>query len=132
MKAAGGKFGDSFVPELQEILTSTSTVTAYGPGGKQQATAERPFTYPWQLLSIGFAEGSGRSRVTCELETDGKIVTATIDAADFRRVNRNNSKTRTWNNSDYHDMAALASTLIQEQVLTWSPDKLPTEIHIRL
>jgi len=116
MKAAGGKFGDSFVPELQEILTSTSTVTAYGPDGKQQATAEQPFTYPWRLLSISFAEASGRSRVTCELETDGKIVTATIDAADFRRMNRNNSKTRTWNNSDYHDMAALASTLIQEQV----------------
>jgi hypothetical protein len=132
MKATREVFGESFVPELEEILTSTSTATAYGPDGKQLSTTEQPFTHPWQLLSVGFVEGSKRSRVTCVLEADGKVVTATIDAADFRRVSRNNSRTRTWNESDYHDMAALASTLIQEQILTWDPDKLPNEVHIRL
>lgn len=125
-------FGDSFVPELEEILRSTSTVISYGPDGRQLTAYEQPFTYPWQLLSIGFVDGSGRSRVTCELETDGRVVTATIDAVDFKRVSRNNSRTRTWNESDYHDMAVLASTLIQEQVLTWDPDKLPSEIRIQL
>ncbi len=132
MKLAREVFGDSFVPELEEILTSTSTVIAFGPDGKQQSTTEQPFTYPWRLLSIGFAEDSGGSRVECELEAGGKAVTATVDAAHFRQLSRNSSRTRAWNDSRYHDMAALASTLIQEQVLTWDPTKLPNEVQIRL
>lgn len=85
-------FDDSLVPELPEILTSHSTATAYGPDGKQLSTTAQPFTYPWQLLSIGFVKGSGRSRVTCVFETNGKVVYAVIDAAGFRGVNRNSSR----------------------------------------
>ncbi|SRR5712691_7713088 len=131
MKAARAVFGDSFVPELREILTSTSTVTACSPDGRRQVT-EQPFTKPWQLRWIGVAQDSGNSRVTCGLEADDKIVTATIDAADFGRTSRNTSRSRAWNGSNYHDMAVLASTLIQEQILTWDPSKLANEIQIRL
>jgi hypothetical protein len=56
MKAAREVFGDNFVSELQEILTSTSTVTTYGPDGREQATTDQPFTHPWQLLSIGIPD----------------------------------------------------------------------------
>src|SRR5260370_20453575 len=132
MKAARGVFGDSFVPELREILTSTSTVTVHGLDGRRESTAEQPFTYPWQLRWMGFDEDHGRSRVICKLAADGTVVTAIIDAADFRRISRNNSKNRMWNNSAYHDMAVLASTLIQEQILTWEPSRLPGQVHIKL
>jgi hypothetical protein len=132
MKAARAVFGDSFVPELREILTSTSTATAYSPDGRRHVTREQPFIEPWQLRWIGIAQDSGNSRVTCGLEADGKIVTATIDAADFGRMSRNTSRSRAWNGSKYHDMAVLASTLIQEQILTWDPSKLADEIQIRL
>ena len=132
MKATRDVFGDSFVPELREILTSISSITSYGPDGKQQTTAEQPFTYPWQLRRIGVDEDSAGSRVTCVLEADGKVVTAAIDAGDFRRMSQNKSRTQTWNSSEYHDMAVLASTLIQEQILTWDPAKLSNEIQIRL
>jgi hypothetical protein len=132
MKAGRAVFGASFVPELREILTSTSTVTTYSPDGRRQVTSEQPFTEPWQLRWIGIAQDSGNSRVTCGLEVDGKIVTATIDAADFGRTSRNSSQSRAWNGSNYHDMAVLASTLIEEQILTWDPAKLADEIRIRL
>ena len=132
MKAARAVFGDSFVPELREILTSTSTVTAYSPDGRRQVTSEQPFTDPWQLRWIGIAQDSGNSRVTCGLEAHGKIVTATIDAADFGRMSRNSSRSPAWNGSDYHDMAVLASTLIEEQILTRDPSKLADQIQIRL
>lgn len=132
MKAAREVFGDSFVPELREILTSASMVTVHGPDGRRTSTAEQPFTYPWQLRWIGFDDGLGRSRVICKLVADSTVVTAIIDAADFRRVRGNASKNKRWNNSAYHDMAVLASTLIQEQILTWEPSRLPGEVHIRL
>ncbi len=131
MRAARAVFGESFVPELREILTSTSTVIAYGLDGKRQLMTEQPFTYPWQLRWIAFDEASGGSKVTCGFEADGKVITAIIDAADFGRVARNNSRTGTWNDSDYHDMAVLASTLIHEQILTWDPSKLSGEVRIR-
>jgi hypothetical protein len=46
-------FGDSFVPELREILTSISTATSYGRNGKETEIREQTFTYPWQLTWIG-------------------------------------------------------------------------------
>jgi hypothetical protein len=132
MKAARAVFGESFVPELREILTSTSTVTDYSQDGRQQPTREQPFTAPWRLRWIGIAQDSGNSRVTCGLEADGKTVTATIDAADFRKISRNTSRSRAWNGSNYHDMAVMASTLIEEQILTWDPSQLADEIQIRV
>jgi hypothetical protein len=132
MKAAREVFGDSFVPELREILMSTATITSYSPDGRRQVTTEQPFTYPWQLRWINIAQDSGNSRITCGLEADGKIVTATVDAADFGRTSRNTSRSRAWNGSNYHDMAVLASTLIQEQILTWDPSSLADEIQIRI
>lgn len=126
-------FGDSFVPELREILTSISTATSYGRNGNKIQTREQPFTYPWQLTSIGYDPDLGRSRVICKLAAEGKTVTAIIDADDFRKLRGNNSRSRAWNGSEhYHDMAVLASTLIEEQVVTRDPSELGSEIQIKL
>src|SRR5580658_2452147 len=98
-------FGDSFVPELREILTSTSTAMAYSENGDVIETKEQPFTYPWQLAQIGYDPRSGRGRVICELTADGQTVTAVIDANDFVKLRGNNSRTKAWNGSGhYHDM----------------------------
>jgi len=126
-------FGDSFVPELREILTSTSTSTAYGENGQVIESREQPFTYPWQLARIAYDPGSGRSRVICQLTADGQTVTAVIDANDFGKLRGNNSRTGAWNGSGhYHDMAVLASTLIEEQILTRDRSQLGSEVQIRL
>lgn len=125
-------FGGSFVPELREILTSVSTVSFHGRDGIQTGTRDQPFTHPWQLQWIGFDHDLGRSRVICKLASEATVVTAIMDAADFGKLSRNDSKSAAWNDSGYHDMAVLASTLIQEQILTWEPSRLDGEIHIRL
>jgi|SRR5580658_5044379 hypothetical protein len=126
-------FGDSFVPELREILTSTSTATSYGKNGDVIESREQPFTYPWWLARIGYDPDSGRGRVICQLTTEGHVVTAVIDADDFGKLRTNNSRSRAWNNSArYHDMAVLASTLIEEQILTRDPSQLGSEVQIRL
>jgi hypothetical protein len=125
-------FGESFVPELREILTSTSTVALYGRDGRQTETREQLFTYPWQLKWIGYDSELGQSRVICRLVAEGNVVTAIIDATDFGKLRRNNSKTSAWNGSEYHDMAVLASTLIEEQIVTWDPSQMGNEVHIRL
>jgi hypothetical protein len=126
-------FGDSFVPELREILTSTATATSYDTDGNQVETREQTFTYPWRLKWIGYDPDLGHSRVRCNLAADGKTVTAIVDAGDFGELRRNNSRSRTWNGSrHYHDMAVLASTLIEEQIVTWDPSQLGSEIQIKL
>jgi hypothetical protein len=126
-------FGDSFVPELREILTSISTATFYGRNGNGIGTREQPFTYPWQLTWIGYDPDLGRSRVICKLAAEGKTVTAIIDAGDFRKLRENKSRNRAWNGSEhYHDMAVLASTLIEEQIVTWDPSQVGSEVQIKL
>lgn len=126
-------FGDSFVPELREILTSTSTAISYDEDGNKVETGEQPFTYPWQLTWIGYDPDLGHGRAICKLKAEGKTVTATIDADDFRKLRRNNSRSRYWNGSEhYHDMAMLASTLIEEQIVTWDPSELGSEVQIKL
>jgi hypothetical protein len=126
-------FGDSFVPELREILTSTSIITSYRKNGSVIATREQSFTYPWQLTWIGYDPGLGRSRVVCKLTAEGKTVTAIIDVADFQKLRGNSSRSRAWNGSEhYHNMAVLASSLIEEQIVTWDPSQLSSEIQIKL
>lgn len=126
-------FGESFVPELREILTSISTAMSYGRNGNEIETREQPFTYPWKLTWIGYDPGIGRGRVICKLAAEGKTVAAVIDADDFRKLRRNNSRSGAWNGSEhYHDMAVLASTLIEEQVVTWDPSELGSEVQIKL
>jgi hypothetical protein len=126
-------FGDSFVPELREILTSISTAAAYSKNGAVIDTRKQPFTYPWQLARIGYDPGSGRSRVICQLTAEGQTVTAVIDANDFGKLRENNSRTRDWNGSEhYHDMAVLASTLIEEQIVTMDRSQLGSEVQIKL
>ena len=100
--------------------------------GRKTATTEQPFTDPWQLRWIGYDPELQRSRVLCRVAIGDKTVTAIIDAADFRQLRGNNSRTSAWNESGYHDMAVLASTLIQEQVLTWDPSKLGSTVRIKL
>jgi hypothetical protein len=128
----GAVFGESFVPELRDILTSTSVVTSYGPDGKEVSTREQPFTHPWQLQWIGYDPELGHGRVNCLLTSDGKRVTAIIDAANFKKIRATASRSKSWNGSRYHDMAVLASTLIQEQVLTWDASRIGGEVHIKL
>jgi hypothetical protein len=126
-------FGDSFVPELRDILTSVSTASSYGRNGKMIETREQPFTYPWQLIWIGYDPDLGRGRVICKLAAEGKTVTAVMDARDFSKLRKNDSRSRAWNGSGhYHDMAVLASTLIEEQIVTWDPSQLGSEVQIRL
>jgi hypothetical protein len=63
----------------------------------------------------------------------GKTVTAIIDAANFPKLRGNNSRSGAWNGSEhYHDMAVLASTLIEEQIVTWDSSQLGSEIQIKL
>ena len=69
----------------------------------------------------------------CKLAADGKTVTAVIDAGDFGKIRANNSRSRAWNGSKhYHDMAVLASTLIEEQIVTRDPAQLGNEVRIKL
>lgn len=126
-------FGDSFIPELQEILTSISTATSYGRNGSEIETREQPFTYPWQLTWIGY-DPERRGRVVCKLAAEGKTVAAIIDADEFPgKLRANNSRSGSWNGSEhYHDMAVLASTLIEEQVVTWDPSQLGGKVQIKL
>ncbi len=126
-------FGDSFVPELREILTSISTATSFGSNGNEIETGEQPFTYPWQLTWIGYDPDLGRSRVLCKFVAEGKAVAAVIDANDFRKLRANNSRSKAWNGSGhYHDLAVLASTLIEEQIVTRDPAQLGSEVRIEL
>src|SRR5712691_3892859 len=126
-------FGDSFVPELRDILTSISTATSFGPNGIEIETREQPFTYPWQLTWIGYDPDLGHSRAICKLAAERKTVAAVIDAGDFRKICANNTRSRAWNGSaHYHDMAVLASTLIEEQIVTWDPSQLGSEVRIKL
>ena len=115
------EFGPSVVPELREILLSTSEGAFYSPDGGLTEVREVPFLGEWQLSRLGFDPDLGRSRLVCVLTGAGKTVTATIDADNFPDLRGNTSTSPEWNGSAYHDLAVLLSTLIQEQVLTWDP-----------
>jgi hypothetical protein len=126
------EFGASVVPELREILLSTSEAASYGPDGRLTEVTEVPFLGEWQLSRLGFDQDLGRSRVVCVLTGAGKAVDAIIDAADFPDLRGNTSKSPEWNASAYHDLAVLLSTLIQEQILMGEPaDISANEIRIR-
>src|ERR1700677_12651 len=127
------KFGSSVVPELREILLSTSEGEFYDPDGRLAEVRDVPFLEEWQLSQLGFDPDLGGSRVVCVLTGAGKTVTATIDADDFPDLRDNTSTSPEWNGSAYHDLAVQLSTLIQEQVLTWDPADIPTDqIRIQL
>jgi len=127
------EFGSSVVPELREILLSTSEGEFYEPDGRVTEVRDVPFLEEWQLSQLGFDPDLGGSRVVCVLTGAGKTVTATIDASDFPDLRDNTSITSEWNGSSHHDLAVQLSTLIQEQVLTWDPADIPTDqIRIQL
>ncbi len=126
------EFGPSAVPELREILLSTSEAAFYSPDGKLTGTTEVPFLERWHLTWLGFDPVLGRSRIICVLTAAGKEVTAIIDAGDFPDLRDNTSKNPEWNASAYHDLAVHLSVLIQEQILTWDPADISAgEIPIR-
>jgi hypothetical protein len=127
------EFGPSVVPELRDILLSTSEGEFYDPDGRVTEVRDVPFLEEWQLSQLGFDPDLGGSRVVCVLTGAGKTVTATIDADDFPDLRDNTSTSPEWNGSAYHDLAVQLSTLIQEQVLTWDPADIPTDqIRIQL
>jgi hypothetical protein len=127
------EFGPSVVPELREILLSTSEGELYDPDGRMTEVRDVPFLEGWQLSWLGFDPALGGSRVVCVLAGAGRTVTATIGADDFPDLRDNASASPEWNSSAYHDLAVLLSTLIQEQVLTWDPADIPTDqIRIQL
>ena len=126
------EFGPSAVPELREILLSTSEAAFYRPDGRLTGTREVPFLEEWHLTSLGFDPVLGKSRIICVLTAAGKEMTAIIDAGDFPDLRDNTSKHPEWNASAYHDLAVHLSVLIQEQILTWDPADISAgEIHIR-
>jgi hypothetical protein len=126
------EFGPTVVPELREILLSTSEAAFYGPDGGLTEIREVPFLEEWRLTRLGFDPDLGRSRIICVLAGAGKEVMAIIDVGDFADLRDNTSKSPEWNASAYHDLAVQLSVLIQEQILTWDPaDISPGEIHIR-
>jgi hypothetical protein len=122
------QFGDSFLPELREIMESVSTDAISGLVAN--------FTAPWALENIGYEHGSARRRLVCKLSAKGRSLVAILDAADFdARMRGNTTRTRPWNSAEsYHDMAVSASTLLQEYVLMHDPDdpELPDGAEIRL
>lgn len=126
-------FGKSFLPELREILLSTDKVTYYGPDGEPTKVKDEPFLERWQLRSLGYDPERGSSRVLCVLTAaDGRDVTATIDASDFRSLRRNSSRSKEWNGSDhYHDLAVHVSVLLQEQIIGRNPDTVPQHVRIQ-
>ncbi|MGH3188952.1 MAG: hypothetical protein ACRDPY_10145 [Streptosporangiaceae bacterium] len=126
-------FGPSFLPELREILLSTDKVTHYGPDGEPTKVGDEPFLEQWRLRSLGYDQEQGGSRVICVLTTaDGRDVTATIDARDFRGLRRHSSRSKEWNGSDhYHDLAVYVSVLFQEQIITRDPDTVPDHVRIQ-
>jgi hypothetical protein len=128
------EFGPSVVPELREILLSTSEGKFFGPDGRLTAVREVPFLGEWQLIRLDFDPDLGRSRLICVFTGAGKTVTATIDASDFPDLRDNTSINREWNGSAaYHDLAVHLSVLIQDQILPWDPaDTRSDEIRIRI
>jgi hypothetical protein len=127
------EFGPSVVPELREILLSTSEGEFYDPDGRLIEVRDVPFLEEWHLSRLDFDPDLGRSRLVCVLTGAGKTVTATIDAGDFAGLRDNTSNTPEWNGSPYHDLAVQLSVLIQEQVLVRDPTDISTdEIRIQL
>jgi hypothetical protein len=126
------EFGPSVIPELRQILLSTSEAAFYGPDGEITATREVPFLEQWHLTRLDFDRDLGRSRIICVLTGAGKEVTAIIDAEDFADLRGNTSRSPEWNSSAYHDLAVHLSVLIQEQILTRDPAGISTDaIRIR-
>jgi hypothetical protein len=126
-------FGPSFLPELREILLSVGEATSYGPDGMPTEVRDEPFLGGWQLRGLAYDPKRGRSRVVCVLTaTDGRDVTATIDASDFRDLRGNTSRSRAWNGSaSYHDLAVAVSVLIEEQIITQEPGMVPDRVRIQ-
>ena len=126
------KFGPSVVPELRQILLSTSEGAFYGPDGRLTAVREVPFLGEWHLTRLDFDPDLGRRRIIGVLTGADKEVTAIIDVGDFPDLRDNTSKSPEWNTSAYHDLAVHLSDLIQEQILTWDPADISSgEIRIR-
>lgn len=126
-------FGPSFLPELREILLSVGEATSYGPDGRPTEVRDEPFLGEWRLRSLAYDARRDRSRVVCVLTAgDGREVTATIDASDFRDLRRNSSRSPEWNGSaHYHDLAVAVSVLIEEQIITHDPDTVPDQLRIQ-
>jgi hypothetical protein len=127
------EFGPSVVPELREILLSTSEGEFYDPDGRLIEVRDVPFLEAWHLSRLDFDPDLGGSRLVCVLTGAGTTVTAIIDAGDFAGLRDNTSNSPVWNGSAYHDLAVQLSVLIQEQVLVRDPADVSTdEIRIQL
>ncbi len=127
------EFGASFLPELREILLSTGEATTYSPGGAPVEVKAAPFLGEWRLQRLAYDPDQGRSRVICVLtDADGREVTATIDAGDFRDLRGNSSRSDAWNGSaHFHDLAVHVSVLLEEQILVKDPDAVQDEVRIQ-
>ncbi len=126
-------FSPSFLRKLREILLSIGDATSYGPDGVPTEVRDEPFLGQWRLRSLTYDPERGRSRVICVLTAaDGRNVTATIDASDFRDLHRNSSRSKERNYSDHRlDLAVYVSVLIEEQIITHDPDTVPDHVRIQ-
>jgi hypothetical protein len=66
------EFGPSVIPELGEILLSTSEVEPYDPDGRVPEVRDMPFLEERQLSWLGFDPALGSSRVVCVLAGAGR------------------------------------------------------------
>jgi hypothetical protein len=126
-------FGPGFLPKLREILLSVGQSISYGPDGEPTEVGDEPFLEQWRLRSLSYDPDRGRNRVVCVLTAaDGRDVTATIDASDFREPRRGSSRSKKRNGPDHRmSTAVYISVLLQEQIITRDPDTVPDRVRIQ-
>jgi len=106
------EFGPGVVPELRQILLSTSEGAFYAPDGRLTEIREVPFLGEWHQARLDFDPDLGRSRIIGVLTRAGKAVKAVIDVGDFLDLRGNASKSPEWNGGRYHGPGVHLSVLI--------------------
>jgi len=126
-------FGPSLLPELREILLSTGQGISYGPDGEPAEVTDEPFPEQCRLGNLEYDPNRGRSRIVCVLTApDGRDVTATIDASDFREPRRDSTGGKQRNASDHRpSLASYLSMLLEEQIITRDPATVPDHVRIQ-
>lgn len=122
------RFGFGFVRELGEILRSEATSWDYDSSSRSVETSVVPFTEGWTLRLLEFDPESDHARVLAHFTAEGREILATIDATDFAELIGKRSRNPAFNSSSYSDLAVIVSVRIQEQILSYRPDDLESDV----